>query len=99
MVRTLLAASAVYCYAHPLFDGLRPATLERPLQFFYVQVNEAASQGRELLRFDDARMRAYAQTYMKRVDAQISLGHDSCVPPGRIRYPASGLFEAAAAGG
>jgi hypothetical protein len=72
MVRTLLAACAVYCYAHPLFDGLRPATLERPLQFFYVQVNEAASQGRELLtRFDDARMRSYAQSYMKRVDTQL----------------------------
>jgi hypothetical protein len=72
MVRTLLAACAVYCYAHPLFDGLRPATLERPLQFFYAQVNEAASQGRELLtRFDDARMRAYALTYMKRVDTQL----------------------------
>ena len=72
MVRTLLAACVVYCYAHPLFDGLRPATLERPLQFFYAQVNEAASQGRQLLtRLDDARMRAYAQTYMKRVDAQL----------------------------
>jgi hypothetical protein len=72
MVRTLLAASVIYCYAHPLFDGLRPATLERPLQFFYAQVNEAASQGRELLtRFDEARIRAYAQTYMKRVDAQL----------------------------
>jgi hypothetical protein len=72
MVRTLLAACAVYCYAHPLFDGLRPATLERPLQFFYAQVNEAASQGRELLtRVDDARMRAYALTYMKRVDTQL----------------------------
>ena len=72
MVRTLLAASVVYCYAHPLFDGLRPATLERPLQFFYAQVNEAAAQGRQLLtRFDDARVRAYAQTYMKRVDAQL----------------------------
>jgi len=72
MVRTLLAASVIYCYAHPLFDGLRPATLDRPLQFFYVQVNEAASQGRELLtRFDESRMRAYAQTYMKRVDAQL----------------------------
>jgi hypothetical protein len=72
MVRTLLAASIVYCYAHPLFDGLRPATLERPLQFFYVQVNEAATQGRTLLsRFDEARVRAYAQTYVKRVDAQL----------------------------
>jgi hypothetical protein len=72
MVRTLLAACVVYCYAHPLFDGLRPAMLERPLQFFYAQVNEAASQGRALLtRFDDTRMRAYAQTYMKRVDAQL----------------------------
>jgi hypothetical protein len=72
MVRTLLAACVIYCYAHPLFDGLRPATLERPLQFFYLQVNEAASQGRELLaRFDEARMRSYAQTYMKRVDAQL----------------------------
>ena len=72
MVRTLLAVSVVYCYAHPLFDGLRPATLERPLQFFYAQVNEAAAKGRQLLtRFDDARVRAYAQTYMKRVDAQL----------------------------
>jgi hypothetical protein len=72
MVRTLLAASVVYCYAHPWFDGLRPATLERPLQFFYAQVNEAATQGRALLtRFDEGRMRVYAQTYMKRVDAQL----------------------------
>jgi len=71
MVRTLLAASLVYCYAHPLFDGWRPATLERPLQFFYAQVNEAASQSRRVLTgFDDTRVRAYAQSYMKRVDAQ-----------------------------
>jgi len=78
MVRTFLAASVVYCYAHPLFDGLRPATLERPLQFFYAQVNEAASQGREFItRFDDARMRAYAQDYMKRVDAQLKQANGS----------------------
>jgi hypothetical protein len=84
MVRTLLAASVVYCYAHPLFNGLRPATLERPLQFFYAQVNEAASQGRQLLtRFDDARMRAYAQAYMKRVDAQLKQANGSGVLPSR----------------
>jgi hypothetical protein len=82
MVRTLLAASIVYCYAHPLFDGLRPATLERPLQFFYAQVNEAATQGRVLLtRFDEGRMRAYAQTYMKRVDAQLKQAKGASVIP------------------
>lgn len=78
MARTFLAAFLVYCYAHPLFDGLRPTTLERPLQFFYAQVNDAASQGRQLLtRFDDARIRAYADAYMKRVNIQIKQANAS----------------------
>jgi hypothetical protein len=84
MVRTLLAASLVYWYGHPLFDGWRPATLERPLQFFYVQVNEAASQSRLFLSgFNDARIRSYVQRYMQRVDTQLNQARGASAAPVR----------------
>ncbi len=72
MVRTLLAASLVYAYGHPLFDGIRPPKLDRPLQAFHTEVNKAAwTGGHVLVSFDDAWLRKYARAYMNRVDSQI----------------------------
>jgi len=72
MLRTLLAASLVYIYGHPWFDGMRPATLERPLQFFHAEVNEAAWNGEQVLTgFEDVRLRGYVKAYMTRVDGQL----------------------------
>ncbi len=73
MVRTLLAASLVYVYGHPWFDGMRPPTLERPLQVFHAEVNKAAWTGEHMLvSFDDVRLRSYVKAYLTRVDGQIS---------------------------
>ena len=72
MAKCLLAMTVVYVYGHPVFDGLRPAAFERPLQMFYAEINAAAWNGQQVLAgFDDARLRGYVKDYVARVDAQI----------------------------
>jgi len=45
MFRTLIAAATVYAYGHPAFDGYRPAGLDKPLQGFSSEVNDATHDG------------------------------------------------------
>ena len=72
MMKCLLALTVVYVLGHPVFDGLRPATFERPLQLFYAEINAAAWNGQQVLAgIDDARLRGYVKDYVTRVDAQI----------------------------
>lgn len=72
MVKTILAASLVYIYGHPWFDGMRPPTLEHPLQFFHAEVNTVAFSGEQLLLgINDPRLRSYVRAYLTRVDGQI----------------------------
>jgi hypothetical protein len=72
MVKTLLAASLVYVYGHPWFDGLRPKKLEHSLQYFHAEVNAVALGGEQLLMgINDPQLRSYVRSYVTRVDGQI----------------------------
>ena len=72
MWRSLLAGIVVYAYGHPHFDGYRPAALDRPLQAFHVEVNQAARDGRRVLgTLDDARSMRYLKSYVDRMDEQL----------------------------
>ena len=72
MWRTLIAALAIYACGHPHFDGYRPAVLDRPLQDFYQEVNQAAREGQKVLaKLDDARSMRYLKGYIDRMDAML----------------------------
>jgi hypothetical protein len=72
MIRSLIAAVAVYSYGHPAFDGYRPTFLDKPLQGFYGDVNVAALDGRRALAtLDDARAMRYLNVYIQRIDAEL----------------------------
>ena len=72
MWRSVIVASLVYAYGHPHFDGYRPAALDRPLQAFYTEVNDAARDGNKVLAtFDDARALRYLKGYIDKVDTQL----------------------------
>lgn len=49
MWRGLAAVAIVYAYGHPVFNGYRPAVLDRPFHGFYAHVNDVAYQGRNAL--------------------------------------------------
>jgi hypothetical protein len=72
MWRSLFAVVLVYGGGHPSLDGYRPALLDRPLQGFHRDVNEAAREGRKVLvALDDARWLRYLKVYIARMDAQL----------------------------
>ncbi len=72
MWRTLIAAALVYGCGHPYLDGYRPAVLDRPLQAFYLEVNNAARDGQKVLAtLDDARAMRYLKGYIAHMDAQL----------------------------
>jgi hypothetical protein len=72
MWRSLMTAAVVYGYGHPGFDGYRPAGLDRPLQAFYREVNEAAREGqRALAVLDGARSMKYMSGYTARMDERL----------------------------
>jgi hypothetical protein len=72
MWKAVLTATIVYAYGHPHFDGYRPAALDRPLQAFYVEVNQSAHDGRRVLAtLDDARAMRYLKGYIERMEEQL----------------------------
>lgn len=72
MWRSFLAAAVVYASGHPAFDGHRPSALDRPLQAFYREVNQAARDGHRVLStLDDTRSMRYLRGYIEGVDAQL----------------------------
>lgn len=72
MIRTLMAAAAVYALGHPSFDRYRPAFLDQPLQGFYFEVNFAARDGQRALQtLDTAPARRYVETYIERTQAEL----------------------------
>jgi hypothetical protein len=65
-------AALVYAYGHPKFDGYRPAGMDRALQGFYVDVNNAAASGRQTLgRFDDDAAVRFVKDYVGNVEAEL----------------------------
>jgi hypothetical protein len=72
MVRTLIAATIVYAYGLPVFDGYRPAVFDKPLQTFDAEINGAANTGKRTLGLlDDGRCMHYLKIYIARIDAQL----------------------------
>jgi len=72
MFRTLIAAATVYAYGHPAFDGYRPAVLDKPLQGFSSEVNDATHDGKRAFGTrDDARAMHDLTVHIARVDAQL----------------------------
>jgi hypothetical protein len=72
MFRTLIAAAAVYGYAHPAFDGYRPAAFDKPLQSFYSEINIDAQQSRRAFGvLDDARSMRYLNVIVARIGSEL----------------------------
>lgn len=72
MWRTIAAAAIVYGYGHPVFDGFRPAMLDRPLQAFYSAANETARDGhRVLTNFESSRAKQHLKVYVDRIEAEL----------------------------
>ena len=72
MWRSLAIAALVYSYGHPKFDGYRPASMDRALQAFYVEVNKVAAIGRQTLgRFDEEAALRFVKNSVDNVEAEL----------------------------
>jgi hypothetical protein len=72
MWRSVIVAAVIYGYGHPGFDGYRPGALDRPMQSFYQEVNNAAQDGKRVLTtLDDARSMRYLKSYVERMETQL----------------------------
>ncbi len=67
----LCLTGIVYLCGHPIFDGARPAVLDRPLQSFYYTVNEAAIHGKQVLAVANEERARYWQTFLAEARKQI----------------------------
>jgi hypothetical protein len=77
MWRSVYMAAIVYACGAPGWDGYRPATLDRPLQAFYRQVNTAAEQGRTLFGAANAARGAYVKAYLTRAEKQLHVPNEA----------------------
>jgi hypothetical protein len=69
----IAAVAIVYAYGHPVFNGYRPARLDRAFQGFYAEVNGAARSSKDALaQLDQQRARNTLQRFMDRIDSEIS---------------------------
>jgi len=60
---SVLVAAIIYAYGHPLFDGLRPSSIDAPLQIFHAEVTQAAIDGaRAVVTLDETRAARYVKT-------------------------------------
>jgi len=67
------AVVLVYGYGHPVFNGYRPAPLDRALQGFHAEINGAVLMGRQALaQFDRQRARDMYQAFKNRVGSELS---------------------------
>jgi hypothetical protein len=72
MWRSLIAVTAIYGFGHPSLDGYRPGLLDRPLQAFYNDVNQAARDGQKALAtLDDTRAVRHLRRYIASLDARL----------------------------
>jgi hypothetical protein len=71
MWRALFAATIIYGYGYPGFDGYRPAALDAPLHAFYQQVNQAGVEGQKVLASANSARAEYIKSYMGRAEKQL----------------------------
>jgi hypothetical protein len=71
MWRAIISAVLIYGSGHPSLDGYRPALLDRPLQTFYLEVNQVGREGLAVIRHVDGQ---YVRSYVNRVDTQLRGG-------------------------
>ena len=74
MWRTVVLAAMVYGCGHPCLDGYRPGFIDRPLQGFYNEVNQAARDGHKVLASLDVTTKSLLQGYIGRIDALLRSG-------------------------
>jgi hypothetical protein len=68
MWRILIAGTLIYGSGHPNLDGYRPEPLDRPLQMFHQEVNNAARDGKMAITYLDAN---YLGNYVARIEARL----------------------------
>lgn len=72
MLRTVLAAAVVYAFGTPAFDGHRPASLDKPLQIFYTEINIAGGTAKRALAvLGDGSMKRYVEVFIGRLGAAL----------------------------
>jgi hypothetical protein len=72
MWRGIISALLVYSYGGPLFEGYRPAVLDRPLQTFHLEINYAARTGQYLLtRVDEQQVKTSLRVFVDRIDSEL----------------------------
>jgi hypothetical protein len=76
MWRTVLTAILAYGFGHPYFDGSRPATFDRPLQAFHIQVDNAARVGWQKFLVIEDRVMRFAIGAAARVEEQVNRSSD-----------------------
>jgi len=72
MWRSILAATLLSSYGHPVFDGYRPEMFDRALQAFYADVQKVALDGKQTLRsVDERRIMGYVRVFTDRFQAEV----------------------------
>jgi hypothetical protein len=65
--------AVVYAYGYPVFNGYRPAGLDRAFLNFHAEVNGAARSGQATLaQLDQRRARETLAHFIAKVDSEIS---------------------------
>jgi hypothetical protein len=68
-------AAIIYGYGHPLFDGLRPSSIDAPLQIFHNEVTQAALDGaRVVITIDESRAARYVKNRLDVTEQRIKSG-------------------------
>lgn len=72
MWRGIISALLVYSYGAPVFEGYRPALLDRPLQTFHGEINFAARSGQYLVtRMDEQQVKTSLRAFVGRIDSEL----------------------------
>jgi hypothetical protein len=73
VLATIAVCVAVYLYGHPVFDGYRPAALDRPLHGFHADVNQVARIGtQDVNQFVRSGARQQAKKFVDKVTSEFS---------------------------
>jgi len=83
MFRTLIASALLYAYGTPIFDGYRPAFLDKMFQGFHSGINLVVRDGKHALgAFDKERCMRYIDFYVARIEGELRTGFGKPAPSG-----------------